>query len=59
VCKIHTELPAGGILVFLTGKKEIQEICMRLTMALKSHKKAHKTMKRITANKSDGEDEEE
>ncbi len=30
ICKIHKNLPAGGILVFLTGKKEITYICKRL-----------------------------
>ena len=31
VAKIHANLPAGGILVFLTGKAEIDELCARLT----------------------------
>ena len=30
VCKIHTMLPPGGILVFLTGQKEILHLCRRL-----------------------------
>jgi ATP-dependent RNA helicase DHX37/DHR1 len=30
VCKIHSKLPNGGILVFLTGKKEINEMCEKL-----------------------------
>lgn len=42
-CKIHSELPAGGILVFLTGKKEIIEVTSRLKLALRSSKKAKKT----------------
>ncbi len=33
--KIHRNLPQGGILVFLTGKKEITYMCKRLTLALK------------------------
>jgi len=57
VCKIHSELPAGGILVFLTGKKEIQEVCSRLKLALKSSKKAKKTWKKF-ADGSDCEEEE-
>lgn len=36
VMKIHHELPPGGILVFLTGKKEINYLCHRLRMAMKS-----------------------
>ena len=27
VCKIHNKLPAGGILVFLTGKRDIEYFC--------------------------------
>ncbi|EMD45017.1 ATP-dependent RNA helicase, putative [Entamoeba histolytica KU27] len=30
VNKIHKKLPAGGILVFLTGHKEIEEVCKEL-----------------------------
>lgn len=31
VCKIHANLPPGGILVFLTGKQEIAELARRLS----------------------------
>jgi HrpA-like RNA helicase len=31
-------LPSGGILVFLTGKKEITYMCKRLMLALKKRK---------------------
>ena len=34
VKKIHETLPAGGILVFLTGKKEINYLCSRLRLEL-------------------------
>jgi ATP-dependent RNA helicase DHX37/DHR1 len=30
VCKIHRTLPAGGILVFLTGQREIHSLCQKL-----------------------------
>nr|CAG8440501.1 12065_t:CDS:10 [Entrophospora candida] len=30
VCKIHTRLPHGGILVFLTGQNEISVLCKKL-----------------------------
>ena len=30
VCKIHQRLPAGGILVFLTGQNEIAVLCRKL-----------------------------
>ena len=33
-CKIHRKLPYGGILVFLTGKKEILNLCRRLNQEL-------------------------
>ncbi|GIX95654.1 probable ATP-dependent RNA helicase DHX37 [Caerostris extrusa] len=30
ICKIHAKLPAGGILVFLTGESEIHRLCKLL-----------------------------
>lgn len=30
ICKIHRNLPSGGVLVFLTGKKEINDLCRKL-----------------------------
>lgn len=30
VCKIHRKLPDGGVLVFLTGKREINVLCEKL-----------------------------
>ncbi|UJR14756.1 hypothetical protein I4U23_001746 [Adineta vaga] len=30
VCKIHRQLPTGGILVFVTGQQEVQVLCHRL-----------------------------
>ncbi|CAG8456674.1 4925_t:CDS:10 [Dentiscutata erythropus] len=30
VCKIHTRLPRGGILVFMTGQNEISTLCKKL-----------------------------
>ncbi|KAF8793585.1 putative ATP-dependent RNA helicase DHX37 like protein [Argiope bruennichi] len=33
VCKIHNRLPAGAILVFLTGEKEVQRLCKLLREA--------------------------
>lgn len=32
-CRIHRELPAGGILVFLTGQREVQRLCKQLAAA--------------------------
>ena len=33
VCRIHRELPPGGILVFLTGQREVVHLCARLRAA--------------------------
>ena len=30
VCKIHRQLPPGGVLVFLSGEREVQELVARL-----------------------------
>ncbi|CAF4779957.1 unnamed protein product [Rotaria socialis] len=30
VCKIHRQLPSGGILVFVTGQQEVQTLCHQL-----------------------------
>lgn len=29
-CKIHTRLPGGGILIFMTGQQEIEHLCRKL-----------------------------
>ena len=39
VCKIHSKLPAGGILVFLTGKQEIVQMVKRLENTLNRRKR--------------------
>ena len=39
VCKIHRKLPAGGILVFLTGKQEILRCVNRLRQRLEPKKR--------------------
>jgi ATP-dependent RNA helicase DHX37/DHR1 len=43
--KIHKTLPSGGILIFLTGKKEITYMCKRLNLALKKRKVGMKRTK--------------
>ncbi|KAM6930543.1 putative ATP-dependent RNA helicase DHX37 [Xenentodon cancila] len=47
-CKIHRMLPAGGILVFLTGQAEVHGLCRRLRKAFPFRK----------GNASTAEDEE-
>lgn len=32
-CKIHSKLPPGGILIFLTGQNEINGVCRKLEKA--------------------------
>lgn len=34
VCKIHRRLPAGGVLVFVTGRREVEYLCNHLEEAL-------------------------
>jgi HrpA-like RNA helicase len=71
VCQIHTKLPSGGILVFLTGKQEILTLCRKLyrrfypkqrksTLLLKGEegKKKKKGEKRKLGNESGGGGEE-
>ncbi|XP_050779442.1 probable ATP-dependent RNA helicase DHX37 [Gopherus flavomarginatus] len=48
VCKIHRMLPAGGILVFLTGQAEVHSLCRRLRKAFPFRK-----------NKTEGGEEKE
>ena len=36
VCQIHRQLPAGGILVFVTGQREVEALCKRLKSTLTS-----------------------
>lgn len=33
-CKIHRKLPPGGVLVFVTGKSEVLQLCRRLRLTL-------------------------
>lgn len=38
VCKIHATLPAGGILVFVTGQNEVVSLCKKLRARFGSEK---------------------
>lgn len=33
VCQIHRRLPPGGVLVFLTGQREVERLCAKLRAA--------------------------
>jgi len=35
-CQIHRKLPAGGILVFLTGQREVENLCHKLRIEFSS-----------------------
>lgn len=37
VSRIHRELPPGGILVFVTGQREVQQLCKRLQAAFSKY----------------------
>lgn len=50
VCKIHKNLPSGGILVFLTGKKEIEYMVERLKLEFNKKKKVTKPETTIKTN---------
>ncbi|XP_076059076.1 putative ATP-dependent RNA helicase kurz isoform X2 [Oratosquilla oratoria] len=39
VCKIHRQLPEGGILVFLTGQQEVNQLCKKLSRTFPFRKK--------------------
>lgn len=37
-CKVHSQLPAGGILIFLTGQQEVKTLVRRLRRAFPYNK---------------------
>ena len=43
ICQIHRRLPDGGILVFLTGKREIHHMCRKVARALNRQKDKDRT----------------
>jgi ATP-dependent RNA helicase DHX37/DHR1 len=53
VCQIHRKLPAGGVLVFLTGKREILHMCRKLAAALSHSSSGSSTGTFLTAKRSD------
>lgn len=50
VCKIHRQLPDGGILVFLTGQQEVNALCRKLRQTFPGVKKTEEPAP--TENKS-------
>lgn len=59
VSKIHTRLPPGGILVFLTGQQEITDCCRRLKRAFPIKKNNHQNHSMVDASESSEQEEEE
>ena len=45
ICKIHRKLPDGGVLVFLTGKREINYLCSKLTQEFEEHSEEKQQIK--------------
>ncbi|CAB3361195.1 Hypothetical predicted protein [Cloeon dipterum] len=54
VCKIHTQLPDGGILVFVTGQKEVKQLVQKLRKAFPL-----KTQSELESQEMDSEKEQE
>lgn len=55
VVKIHKKLPEGGVLVFLTGQREISQLCRKLRRAYGS---GRRTKKRSTGRPRSNDDAE-
>lgn len=55
VCQIHRKLPEGGILVFLTGKREILYMCRRLNHVLNKRKRTRKEVELMYDGMQDSE----
>ncbi|KAJ4445445.1 hypothetical protein ANN_07250 [Periplaneta americana] len=58
-CKIHTQLPEGGILVFLTGQQEVNCLVRKLRRAFPFHSKKKGTKAAQTLANGDAESEDE
>ncbi|RYY36484.1 ATP-dependent RNA helicase, partial [archaeon] len=54
IVKIHTRLPDGGILVFVTGQNEIEDIVMRLRKRFDPRRKKRRAAAALVAAAEDG-----
>ena len=60
VCRIHSKLPPGGILVFLTGQREIEEMCAELRKKFgRRRRRTPATEEEAEAAPAEEDDEEE
>ncbi|KAL1124556.1 hypothetical protein AAG570_001180 [Ranatra chinensis] len=61
ICRIHTQLPDGAILVFLTGQLEVNSLVKKLRKAfpMASRNKAVVKKKRVLIDEKNGEKEED
>jgi ATP-dependent RNA helicase DHX37/DHR1 len=55
ICKIHHKLPAGGILVFLTGKQEIARMVKKIERMLNPKQVVRNKSTDVAVVKNDGE----
>jgi ATP-dependent RNA helicase DHX37/DHR1 len=53
VCQIHRNLPPGGVLIFLTGQREVEYLCRKLRQTF-APKKAKQQWKKGKKEKIDG-----
>ncbi|KAK8788043.1 hypothetical protein V5799_022184 [Amblyomma americanum] len=59
VCKIHQQLPEGGILVFVTGQQEVQSLCRKLRKRFPENPGFHRqTQEALKQDASEGKGEE-
>lgn len=58
--KVHTKLPEGGILIFVTGQQEVNTLVKKLRKAfpLRHKSKILEKNKEVQANQCDDEDQE-
>ena len=56
VCKIHQQLPSGGVLVFLTGQQEVEQLCRMLRKRYGNI--AGKKLLKLDRQEKDGSDNE-
>ena len=54
VCKIHRQLPDGGILVFVTGQQEVNALCRKLRHAFPGNAAKEKLSAEETASQRGG-----